>query len=629
LLGAAASALLAILLYLNTLYGPYLSDSVVEIRDNDRVHSLSNIPSLLVTDFWAAGYGSNPLYRPLTAVVTTVVYVAGGGRPEFFHAWNLILHASASALVAMLAVALGLGGPAALIAGALFAAHPVHTEAVGWISGQSDLLAAACLLAAWLAHIRRRFLVALLCCLLALFSKESAVIFPGLVLLGEIARPARGSRESVSISERIPWRYIAGYAAALVAYLGVRYAVLGHVFGGGTLVGDPLNPLVEAPAITRVLTSVKVLGVALRQSLFPRVLCVNYGYNQLPVVTGLSVQWIVTATAVVFVVGLAAWAALRWMDPRRVWAVALGGAVFLVAFLPTSNLFFPVISIFGERYLYLPVLGICLAAAALLDAPRWRWWLAAALIALLGVRTVARNTEFLDPVDYFEAGTRACPDSAGAHYWRGLTLRQAGQLERSEQEHRLALAIAPHYADAHGELGLSLMLSGRMESAESELTEALRGKPADWQVRSNLAELWMRTGRIDQALPAYAALAEEVPSNAEVVGNYAGALLETGREAEARAIFLRLERDKPTSAAGPNGLGAFAARQGRWDEAAASFGEATRRDPLDANAAYNQALALANMGRVQEAVGVLKRALEAGVADPGIEQLLAQLQDGR
>lgn len=623
-------------MYLNTLPGPFLGDSVAEIRDNVRVHSLRNIPSLLVTDFWAAGIGSNPLYRPLTAAVTTVVYVAGSGRPVLFHAWNLILHASASALVAMLAVALGLGGPASLIAGALFASHPVHTEAVGWISGQSDLLASACLLSAWLAHIKRRFLVAILCFLLALFSKESAVIFPGLVLLGEIARPVRGSHESVRMRDTIPWSPLAGYAAALVAYLGLRYAILGHLFGGGTLVaGDPLNPLIDAPAVTRVLTSVKVVGVALRQSLFPRVLCVNYGYNQLPVVAGLSAQSIFMVAAVVCGVGLAGWAALRWMEPRRLRTVALGAGLFLVAFLPTSNLFFPVISIFGERYLYLPVLGVCLGAAALLDAPRRRWALAAGLIVLAGARTVARNTEFLDPLAYYTAGSRACPDSAGAHYWLGITLRQAGQLDGSEQEHRKALAIAPHYADARGELGLTLLLSGRTESAEKELTEAARLKPADWQVRSNLADLWTRTGRIDQALRAYAALADEVPGNAEVVGNYAGALLEAGREAEARAIFVRLDRDAPASAAGPNGLGALAAKDGRWDEAAAIFGEAARREPLDANAVYNQALALANMGRVEEAVGVLKRALDAGVVDPGIEQLArelgepGELQDGR
>jgi tetratricopeptide (TPR) repeat protein len=630
LLIAAASAILAIVLYANTLPGPFLGDSVAEIRDNDRVHALSNIPSLLISDFWAAGYGRSPLYRPLTAVTTTALFTAGGGRPAVFHVWNLALHASSCALVSLLALALGLGGPVALIAGALFASHPVHTEAVGWISGQSDLLATTCLLAAWLAHIGRRRALAGGCFFLALLSKETAVIFPGLVLLGELMRPGivqDGARRKVS------WDSLGFYTGLLALYLGVRYAVLGHLFGGGTLgTGDPLNPLIGAPAATRILTSLKVVGVALRQSLFPRVLCVNYGYNQLPVVAGLSVRSIVAAAAVLSGVGLAAWAALRWLDRRRVSTLALGGTVFLVAFLPTSNLFFPAIQIFGERYLYLPVLGICLAAAVLLDAPRRRWGLAAALIVLSGARTVARNREFLDPIDYYEAGARACPDSAGAHYWLGITLREAGQLDRSIGEHRRALAIAPHYADAHAELGLSLMLSGQMESAESELTEALRGKPSDWQVRSNLADLHMRTGRLEQALSEYAALARELPDNPDVVANYAATLIDAGRAAQAREIFERLDREHPARAAGPNGLGALAAAEGRWDQAASLFGEAARREPRNTNALYNQARALARTGRVEEAVRVLKRASDAGVIDPGIEQLLGELgepQHGR
>jgi hypothetical protein len=68
----------------------------------------------------------------------------------------MLVHAGVSLLLLLLGLRLGLGTPGSLAAALRFAAHPVHAEAVAWVSGRSELLAAGCVLAAWLAHLSQR-----------------------------------------------------------------------------------------------------------------------------------------------------------------------------------------------------------------------------------------------------------------------------------------------------------------------------------------------------------------------------------------------------------------------------------------------------------------------------------------
>ncbi|HKY34284.1 MAG TPA: hypothetical protein VJV23_17290, partial [Candidatus Polarisedimenticolia bacterium] len=180
-----AAALVAAAVFCNALGGPFVYDDVVEIQDNERIHSLSRIPELIATDFWGAGEGRNPLYRPLTAVVMAAVWAAGGGGPFLYHLLNVLLHAAASALVVSVLLSLTGRLPMALAAGLLFAAHPVHTEAVAWISGLGELLSAVCLLAAWRAHAQGGVGAAAAWMAPALLSKEGAIVFPALAMTGD------------------------------------------------------------------------------------------------------------------------------------------------------------------------------------------------------------------------------------------------------------------------------------------------------------------------------------------------------------------------------------------------------------------------------------------------------------
>src|SRR5258706_3311732 len=128
------------------------------------------------------------VFRPVTFSTFALDWKIGNGRPLAFHVVNLVLHAAVTLLFYLLLQtalqSLPHGKSVAFAAALLFAVHPIHTEAVASIVGRAELLAAGFLIGAWLLHLHDREIAASVCLLLARLSKESAVAFFPLTLIG-------------------------------------------------------------------------------------------------------------------------------------------------------------------------------------------------------------------------------------------------------------------------------------------------------------------------------------------------------------------------------------------------------------------------------------------------------------
>ena len=80
-------------------------------------------------------------YRPLASLLFRLEWNLGYGTPLIAHLTSVMLHGAATFLFFRLALSLAAGPMLALVTSLLFAAHPVHVEAVAYISGRPDLLA--------------------------------------------------------------------------------------------------------------------------------------------------------------------------------------------------------------------------------------------------------------------------------------------------------------------------------------------------------------------------------------------------------------------------------------------------------------------------------------------------------
>ena len=138
---AAAIALLAVAAFLNALGGEFLYDDVPYVTRNPQVQEPS-FASLFLAPL--SGRAELGLYRPLPTL-TFALQAAGRGdaAPTWpFHALNVALHASAAVAGWRFLLRLGLSSGTAWLGAALFAVHPCHVEAVDWIVGRAELMAA-------------------------------------------------------------------------------------------------------------------------------------------------------------------------------------------------------------------------------------------------------------------------------------------------------------------------------------------------------------------------------------------------------------------------------------------------------------------------------------------------------
>jgi tetratricopeptide (TPR) repeat protein len=172
------------------------------------------------------------------------------------------------------------------------------------------------------------------------------------------------------------------------------------------------NPIAEAGFWAARLTAIKVIGLDLWLLLCPLRLTCDRSYNQIPLANWPDpFAWIALAV----VAAILALALARYRQDRLIFfAAGFAG----IALLPTSNLLFPIGSIMGERFLYLPSVGFAIALAALVYRPGRERLAAVALttvVALFACRTFARNFAWKDDLALAANDVLVAPQSFKLH----------------------------------------------------------------------------------------------------------------------------------------------------------------------------------------------------------------------
>src|SRR5205814_2118905 len=267
-----AVAVVAVLVYLGTLWNQFALDDNQIVAYNALVRRLSGVWRAFASPYWPREIGGG-MYRPL-ALASYAFDWQLGGAAWWFHAVNVAWHAGASVAVAWLARRWR-GDLAALAAGLVFAVHPVHVEAVANIVGRAEVMAglfAILAVYAALAHDRLWWSAAALAA--GLLSKENAVVAPALIVWGWImALAPRPSRQRMAM-------YAGVWVAVGLAYVVVRWAVLGH-----ELVGHPAPVFFGASPVAVRLTAVAALADVARLLVFPLTLRVDYSPAERTLVT--------------------------------------------------------------------------------------------------------------------------------------------------------------------------------------------------------------------------------------------------------------------------------------------------------------------------------------------------------
>jgi protein O-mannosyl-transferase len=431
--------------YANSFTNGFVWDDVSSVLINPHVQDPAYFFQLFREDQHPFGRGTGNFYRPLLAASFLLDYAlsrpADGQElsPLLFHLTNTLWHFLASAFFFVLLRRLRAPLAVAAAAALLYTVHPLHTEAVTYISGRGDPMSAALVLAGLVIaagqHTGRRQAVALalstMCFVAGLLSKESAVVYPVLLAMVLAVKPWPESPGHAGRLTR--WAPLAAAVLVAVVYGALRATVLRFASGeaSGSSAGLPGRLFEAAQAL----------------ALYIRLVFVPTGLHMERTLAG-TPAWVAAAGAGMFVL-LVAWAAAALWRGKKLQALGIGW--FLVCWLPISGVF-PLNAPMAEHWMYLPLAGL-LTAAADLAFPLFQrgrvQWAGGALVyaacVALAVLTIQRNNDWKDNETIFRSTLEHNPESirvnfnlavlygdviknaAGArrHYKRVIALREA------------------------------------------------------------------------------------------------------------------------------------------------------------------------------------------------------------
>ena len=468
-----------------------------------------------------------------------------GPGPFGVHLMNVLANAAAAVLAYSLVMRLLRRRAVALIAGLLFAIHPIHTEVVANGAGRAELYSIVALLAALHLHLTyvrrsverrardRRMLHlagAALLYLVALLLKESAVVLPGLLLLMDWLVVEKGRLRAV-----LPRL---GAYALYVLPLGVYLIARLSVVGAGTPAVQEV--MAGASGLQRVLFAGETILRYLGQLVVPWRLCAEYADYEHLISPSFADPLVLAALAA----GVGGVVLVVWLFRRKQYLLLLAIGWFVLTLLPVSNLIVPIGTVRADRLLFLPSLGFVLAAAYLLAELTGRQKVAGiglmvVLLGFYGTRTALRNQEWRSQDTLWTATVRDNPGSAMGWLMVGNIRRDQGAFEQAESAYERAWQLRDgagfFYADAHANHAALLKRRGEQEEAAGHyrlvlehdpdnrpamidlagmlyreaatrreainlLTRAIELAPDEFRVYVNLAQVYRLDGQLDQAL---------------------------------------------------------------------------------------------------------------------------------
>lgn len=476
-------------------------------------------------DFW----GLTPdrtigSYRPVPDLVWRALWKVGArDQTAFPHDYlNVMLHGLNGALVVLLVMRWTKDRATAWLAGALFVASAVVTEAVSGVVGLADVLGGTGALLALLALQLPLTLMPLAlfwATMLGLYSKESALCIVPLVPVAALLtsqlshpeRPLRWARAAVAaavtagafvfyVEARRRWFPVATpHDLSVEANAGKpplhrAFVAALRWYAQPMLPHDPLNnPLINASPPYRVAGALRVYARGLGQLVFPRTLSGDYSAPQEPipdrlvfpesVLGGLGM---VLPLVLAPVAGLVAW----WRARRRPDAaamvalpiIAFAAVWIVVSYFPVSNIPVKLPTVRAERFWYFPAIG-----SAMIFALFFRWIFKAAaqaravsagtalFILFLGFQCFAARWHAFDyknDLAFWDATRKAVPRSAKAHLNYSVMLGARGDLEGRLVSNGVALELAPEWPMASVYEGDTLC---RLHRAPEAVPHYLRG----------------------------------------------------------------------------------------------------------------------------------------------------------
>lgn len=489
---------LTVAIYGRTLWGDFVFDDRGVV---DHFSSLSNpfeIKKIFLMPYWTEEAG---LYRPVTIYTYALNYFILGTSSFGFHLVNLVLYGLTCFYLFDLLRRVFNNKIFAFLSALIFLVLPIHTEVVANIIGRAEIMALLFSLL-FLVELTKKEISPWkigLWFFLAIGSKETAIaVIPIALLLVYLIERERGG----AILKRYLYPTLSALTAG-VLYFSLRLLVLGPSLFIGVQTSIVENPLFIADTPTRVFTAFKVLSMYVGKSVVPLNLCSDYSFNQIPAVGSIlnAPSLFGLAIFVGFFVGI-------FFFIKKQPALSLGSAFFVFAFLPVSNLLFPIGTIAGERLMFYPSVGIAMFGAFIFlfifqFLKERSILLGKKVIVIFAIILTAysfvgakRAGDWLTEKRLFTSAAKCAPNSVLSLSNMGTVYYFDGDYEKAEAEFLASMKIYDGYSKGLNNLGLVYWKKGDNKKAEEYYLKAINTKFPYPGAYENMALLYLSKGDV-------------------------------------------------------------------------------------------------------------------------------------
>ena len=470
--------------YAGTLGFQFVLDDVQQIAGNPHVQSWRFVPRYFTSHIWShvsPDWGGIH-YRPLFLLWLLINHTIFGLNPLGWHLMAILAYLFAISMMYLVVEKITQSRSVAGMAALIFSLHPLHIEAVAWVSGAAESLLAALLLSSFFFCLKKKdhaatasrvrsqaFSLALFAA--ALLMKETAIVFPAIVfayewVFGEPAsesnRPGR-LRAALSMS--------AAYLIIAALYIPVRLLALDGF-------GAVITPL---PLSTIILTLPSLLWFYLKLMIWPIGLSAFYDTTY-TTSAGLS-NFILPAMAVASA-GFALW---LWSRKSRIAAFACAWLVLpIIPVLNLQSLLRDEIA--HDRYLFLPSVGLSIliaiaitrfkvGRAVIFGSPVSQVVVAVALCGSLGCATAWQHSHWANEYDLYQRGLEVAPNNRIALNNLGSLMLDNGMKDEAISLFKRAVDHHPDFRTGNLNLGKAYCQVGRYEEASQYLNRAIELNP--------------------------------------------------------------------------------------------------------------------------------------------------------
>jgi len=498
--------IVAIIVYLNCLANKFTYDDHSYIENNPFLSSIKGVAYVAFEPIKPGEIHRGHLYRPVSLFVGYLIGKLFGITPISFHSFNILFHAINSVLMFILLEKFNLGRRTVFIAALLFAIHPIHTEAVASAVGMTELLAFLFVTVGAIMLFQRNKIYASFApvfLFLSFLSKETSIVFLVFYIfvifyIGFKDKEDKLFRLKLAGSLFIP----------LIIYFILRMHVMGQFLHAKQVQFSFVdNPLINEGLWSRIITGVYIFLYYFILFFYPVRLSADYSYQSIEVIRSVM-DWRVIIIIVFMMAGII----LSRYALRKKMFIELSGIIFFfITLMPVSNIFFISGAMMGERFMYLPSMGLCLFIANVLNRLAFNGGMRLKVLnvvliligLMLAIMTVARNNEWRDDKRLFRAVLKVVPNNVKANYNLGVLLMKEGDYKEAEGYFKKAISIYPKYYDAYMGLAFMHYYKGEWSEAITEVKKALSVFKRNEEAYALLAELYMKIGKREKAIETY------------------------------------------------------------------------------------------------------------------------------